>query len=48
MVFYFPPFLWNILEANSEDPDKTPHFAVSDLGLHCLPILGYRVCAGSS
>ena len=26
------------LFANSEDPDQTPHLAVSDLGLHCLPI----------
>ena len=26
------------LFANSEDPDQTPHSAVSDLGLHCLPI----------
>ena len=24
--------------ANSEDPDQTPHSAVFDLGLHCLPI----------
>ena len=24
--------------ANSEDPDQMPHSAVSDLGLHCLPI----------
>ena len=24
--------------ANSEDPDQTPRFAASDLGLHCLPI----------
>ena len=24
--------------ANSEDPDQMPHFATSDLGLHCLPI----------
>ena len=23
--------------ANTGDPDQTPHFAVSDLGLHCLP-----------
>ena len=23
-------------EANSADPDQTPHNAVSDLGLHCL------------
>ena len=26
------------LFANSEDPDQTPHYAASDLGLHCLPI----------
>ena len=26
------------LFANSGDPDQTMHSAVSDLGLHCLPI----------
>ena len=26
------------LFANSGDPDQMPHSAVSDLGLHCLPI----------
>ena len=26
------------LFVNSGDPDQTPHSAVSDLGLHCLPI----------
>ena len=26
------------LFANSGDPDQTPQNAVSDLGLHCLPI----------
>ena len=26
------------LFANSEDPDQMPSSAVSDLGLHCLPI----------
>ena len=26
--------------ANSAEPDQTPRFAASDLGLHCLPILG--------
>ena len=26
------------LFANSGDPDQMPHFAASDLGLHCLPI----------
>ena len=31
------------LFANSEAPDQTPHFAASDLGLHCLPtrVLGF-------
>ena len=24
--------------ANSEDPDQTPHYAASDLALHCLPM----------
>ena len=28
------------LFVNSEDPDQTPRSAASDLGLHCLPILG--------
>ena len=27
-----------ILEANSGDPDQTPHSVVSDLGLHGLPL----------
>ena len=26
------------LFANSEDPDQTPDFAASDLGLHCVSI----------
>ena len=26
------------IKANSEDPDQTPHYAVSDLDLHCLPM----------
>ena len=29
--------------ANSEDPDQSLHSAVSDLGLHCLPITLLRV-----
>ena len=24
--------------SNSEDADQTPHYAVSDLDLHCLPV----------
>ena len=31
------------LFANSEDPDQTPHSAVSDLGLHCLPVQGCKI-----
>ena len=26
------------LNANSDDPDQTPHFVASDLGLHSLPM----------
>ena len=26
------------LFANGGDPDQTPHYAASDLCLHCLPI----------
>ena len=31
------------LFANSGDPDQRPQNAVSDLGLHCLPITLLRV-----
>ena len=27
-----------VLNANIRDPDQTPRFVVSDLGLHCLPV----------
>ena len=27
-----------IFNANSVDPDQTPHSVASDLGLHCLPM----------
>ena len=27
-----------LLLANSGDPDQMPHYAASDLGLHCLPL----------
>ena len=27
-----------LLLANRGDPDQTPHYAASDLGLHCLPV----------
>ena len=26
------------MQANSRDPDPTPHSMASDLGLHCLPM----------
>ena len=26
------------MQANSGDPDQTPQFVASDLGLHCLPM----------
>ena len=26
------------MQANSGDPDQTPHSVASDLGLHCLPM----------
>ena len=28
----------SVFNANSVDPDQTPHSAASDLGLHCLPM----------
>ena len=30
--------LWSSLLANNVDPDETPHYVMSDLGLHCLPM----------
>ena len=35
-------FLMKILLANIVDPDQMPHFMVSDVGLHCLPMTLYR------
>ena len=34
-LFYF---LWKIWLANTLDSDQMPHYVVSDLGLHCLPM----------
>ena len=31
-------FSMEILLANNVDPDQTPHYVASDLGLHCLPL----------
>ena len=30
-----------ILLENIVDPDQTPHYVASDLGLHCLPMTLY-------
>ena len=39
MVFFiFIQVLIEIMQANSGDPDKTPHYLASDLGLQCLPM----------
>ena len=40
LLFYF---LWKTLLANNLDPDKTPHYVASDLGLHYLPMTLLRV-----
>ena len=40
LLFYFG---WKILLANNVDPDQTPYYVVSDLGLHCLPITLIRM-----
>ena len=37
--FYYYCFIEiSVVNANSVDPDQTPHSATSDLSLHCLPI----------
>ena len=28
----------SVFNANSVDTDQTPHYAASDLSLHCLPV----------
>ena len=40
-VWYFSFFFQILIEhsvADSEDPDQTLHYVVSDLGQHCLPM----------
>ena len=39
-LFIFLSFYRNCFKfyAKNVDPDHRPHFAASDLGLHCLPI----------
>ena len=38
LVFIIIMFCRNELNANSVDPDQTPHSVASDLGLYCLPM----------
>ena len=35
---FYSFFDGKILTANNVDPDKMPHYVVSDLVLHCLPM----------
>ena len=37
-IFHFFKFQYAVLWANSENPDQSPHFVASDLGLHCMPL----------
>ena len=37
-IFFLFKICKKLLLANSGKPDQTPHFAVSDLVLHCLPL----------
>ena len=38
LTFFIIPVLIEIMQANSGDPDQTPHSVASDLGLHYLPM----------
>ena len=35
---FYSIFDGKILLAKNVDPDQTPHYVASDLGLHCLPM----------
>ena len=37
-IFHYSKILIEHSVSNCEDPDQTPQFVVSDLGLHCLPM----------
>ena len=41
--FTFIQFLMENSLANTVDPDQTPHYVASNLGLHCLPMTLLRV-----
>ena len=38
LFFIFIQVLIEIMQANSGDPDQTPHYVASDLGLRYLPM----------
>ena len=38
ILFYDFNIYWCIFQAKNEDPDETPHDAVSLLGMHCMPM----------
>ena len=40
---FYSGFDGKALFANSVDPDQTPHYVASDLGLHCLPMTLFQV-----
>ena len=42
ILSFFSIFV-KILLANNVDPDQTPRYVASDLGLHCLPMTLLRV-----
>ena len=37
-LFFYSILDEKILLANNVDPDQTPHYVASNLGLHCLPL----------
>ena len=42
LLLYIVVSMENLLP-NNVDPDQTPHYVASDLGLHCLPMTLLRV-----
>ena len=38
-IVFYPTYLDRQTCADSVDPDKTPHNAATDLGLHCLQLI---------
>ena len=43
IIWFLFYFLTENPVANTADPDQTPHYVASDLGLHCLPLTLLRV-----